>query len=245
MASELAAADYEYHLPDHWVAHAQVPHSQFARLHSYYVGRVVDLIKESGAKTVLEVGCGDGWNVGQMVEQGLEVVGCDWSVNGIAYARLLVPGARFHQGDVRDPDFNAEFGGKFDAVALIEVIEHIPPKDAVDALRNIVSPLKQGGTFVLTTPSVNLVNDNPQHYRHFTEELLREIITEVGGLTLDSVEGYGDVDEERAYWRKARLVDNSLFTIKPLARRLSARRRIEVKSPMDRCHGLILKATKR
>jgi SAM-dependent methyltransferase len=233
--------DHGYKLPDHWVLHEQHQDKPFTLLHSAYVKRAIEIIKASGAKTVLEVGCGDGWNCGEMVAAGLDVVGTDWSVRGIAYASALVPQARFSRLDVTSPEFESQFPDKFDAVALIEVIEHIPPSDCVSAIRSITQPLKSGGTFVLTTPSENFPNDNPLHYQHFTAQKLRDMMGRAGGLEVVSIEGYGDVEADRSYWNKMRWVDNSYYSIKPAIRHFTEqyKKLPRIGAPLDRCHGLI------
>src|SRR5437588_3152259 len=162
---ELTAEAYAHRFPDHWIDHELKAGSLFDNLHRAYAGRAIEIIKQSGAKTVLEIGCGDGWICGAMVKAGLDVVGVDWSKNAISYASMFVPEARFFCGDIRDQEFLTRFPDKFDALALIEVIEHIPPKDCVSAMANIATPLKSAGTFVLTTPSVNLPNTSTLHYR--------------------------------------------------------------------------------
>lgn len=240
---EQTARDYEYRLPDHWIDHIRDPDAPFTKLHAYYVDRVIAIILASGARTVLEAGCGDGWNVGRMVEHGLAATGIDWSANAIGYASRLVPGARFHCGDVRDDAFIRAFPEKFDAVALVEVIEHIHPADCVEALRNVIAPLRDGGTFVLTTPHVNFPNHSAQHYRHFTEEMLRDLLAEAG-LTVLAVEGYGDVRGDRRYWNRMRWFDNRYYSIKPAVRWLRGRHRYTGPTPLDRAHGLIVTARK-
>jgi len=240
--TELTAADYAYRFPDHWLVHEKYTDTLFERLSRAYVSRAIEIIKQSGAKSVLEVGCGDGWNCGQMAKSGLDVVGIDWSENGIKFAKHFVESGQFFRADVRDEDFLHRFPNKFDALALIEVLEHIPPKDCISALMNISAPLKSGGTFVLTTPSVNYPNTNPQHYQHFTEEKLRELVT-CAKLIVKKIEGYGDVSASNSYWSRMRWVDNSLYTIKPLARMLTARYHQTTNlrnTPFDCCHGFIV-----
>jgi SAM-dependent methyltransferase len=226
-----------YALPYHWFLPKE---SIWTSIHDAYVSRVVDLVKQSGAKRVLEVGCGDGWNCGQLAQAGLEVAGIDWSTNGIEHARRLVPKGSFFCGDLTDSEFKAQFPEPFDAVILVEVLEHIPPEDCVSALRNMAACLKDGGTFVLTTPSVNFPNNNPRHFRHFTPRMLEELAEQSGELRLTRIEGYGDMKHLKFYQRLLPLVDNRLFSIKPLRRRLQncVRQRAE-NTTVDRCCGLI------
>lgn len=240
-----SALEYEYALPDHWVDHKLDPDSPFSKLHSYYVGRVVSIIKESGARTVLEAGCGDGWNIAQFVAAGLEVSGCDWSVKGIQYAQMNSPSARLYCGDVRDEEFILRFPDQFDAVALIEVIEHIPPQDAVEALRSLLTRLRPGGIFVLTTPHVNYPNTAKNHYRHFIPQDLVDILEEVGGMEVVATEGYGDVQADRLFWRRMRWFENRHYTIKYFAGRLRKNYGYTGATSWDRAHGIILTARKK
>lgn len=245
--TEMIVSQEAYRLPDHWILHEHRPDDVFTALHGAYVRRAVEILKDCGAKTVLEVGCGDGWNCAEMTKAGLDVVGTDFIQNAITYASALVPEAKFICGDLTSEAFKSRFPEKFDAVALIEVIEHIAPGECVNAIRNIVTPLKPGGTFVLTTPSENFPNDNIYHYQHFTEAKLRAIMAEAGGLKVLSVEGYGDVEAERAHWRKMRLVENRFYSIKPAVKFLTKKYHREtnlLKTPLDRCHGIIMTMTK-
>lgn len=236
---ELTSDDYSYRLPDHWLLDEKTNIGTL--MHHAYVRKVVEIVASDGAQRVIEVGCGDGWNCAKLVERGLEVVGVDWSRNGIAYARQLVPQARFHCGDIRDSEFIQRFSTPFDAAILVEVIEHIPPADCVNAVRDIRNLIRPGGIFVLTTPSVNFPNDNPQHYRHFTEETLRDLVKEAGGFEILDMQGYGDVKAEDRHWKLARFVNNRFYTIHPWYRWLTERyTRHCLGSSFDRCHGFIM-----
>jgi 2-polyprenyl-3-methyl-5-hydroxy-6-metoxy-1,4-benzoquinol methylase len=241
----LTAEDYSYRLPDHWLLDHEDPLGHFPIKHEAYVHRAVQRLKELGAKTVIEVGCGDGWNCGKLVEAGFDVVGTDWSRNGIAYAQMLVPEARFFCGDLRDEAFKRQFPDKFDAALFVEVLEHIPPDDCPAALRNIAEVIKNGGGFVLTTPSVNYPNENVQHYRHFDEKTLRDLLTGAG-FTILKMEGYGDVPYENQMYRKMRWVQNRYYSIHPLRRRMLEhyKKHYTLDRPFDRCAGFIVTARK-
>ena len=245
---ELPAGDSDYRLPDHWILHYRMQGELFERLNNYYVGRVIEIIKQHGAKTVLEVGCGDGWNCSEMVKSGFDVVGIDWSANGIKYASMLVPQAQFFCTDVRDKKFLDRFSENFDAVTLVEVLEHLAPDDCIEAIKNITKTIKLGGVFVLTTPSVNLPRNNPGHYQHFTEEKLRHIISSVGRLDIASIEGYGDAKAEKRHYNRTRWVENRYYCIKPALKWLETfyhRHTALRNTPFDNCHGFIVTMIKR
>ncbi len=232
------ADDYTYRFPDIWLLDEDCI---WTIMHRAYIARVVDLVKDSGAKTVIDVGCGDGWSCGQMARAGLDTVGIDWSKNGIEHAKRLVPDARFLCCDVKDPEFTETFTDPFDAATFVEVIEHIPPDQCVEALRNVRDLVKRGGRIVLTTPSVNFPNDNDTHYRHFTKEILEDLIASAGDLKIESIEGYGDVEAENRHWARARWVHNRYYTIYPALKHLNQKYAPHcTDTPLDRCHGFIV-----
>lgn len=226
-----------YETPYHW----SLPQdSVWTAIHNSYVTRVVDLLTQRAAHRVLEVGCGDGWNCNKLVEAGLAVAGVDWSAKGIAHARRLVPGARFFCGDIRDPAFREQFPEPFDAAIMVEVIEHIAPADCAGALENIKECLGPSGIIVLTTPSTNFPNTNPRHFRHFDRVSLQGLVNEVGGMHLALLEGYGNTRHLRLFELCRPFIDNRVYRIKPLLRRMLdfVGRRAE-RTPLDRCCGLI------
>lgn len=196
---------------------------------------------------VIEVGCGDGWNVGKLVEAGCKnVVGIDWSKNGIDHAKRMVPTAQFYCGNLTDSEFMDQFPDLFDAAILVEVLEHIPPQECVQALQNMIQFIRPGGTFVLTTPSTNYPNDNPYHYRHFTEPVLQELIEEVGNLDIISLEGYGDYNALQQMWMLRRWVDNRYYCIYGLKYWLAKQFAKKCHNPpLDRCMGFIVVMRKR
>src|SRR5689334_7421491 len=78
-----------YLLPDHWILPLCDNTGVWWLDHEAYVARVCEIVKASGARTVFEAGCGDGWNCNELVQCGLDVVGSDWSRNAIDHARRL------------------------------------------------------------------------------------------------------------------------------------------------------------
>ena len=80
--------------------------------------------------SVLEIGCATGELIAAVpVAPGGRRVGLDISPANIAAARARFPGLEFHAGDFRDAGL-----GRFDAVVMSDVLEHVP--DDVGFLRD-------------------------------------------------------------------------------------------------------------
>lgn len=122
---------------------------------------VVAALRDAGAKSVLDIGCGEGRLLKALVScRGLErIAGTDVSQRALTIAaRRLnlerLPGrARqrldLFQGSVLYRD--ARFSG-FDAITLIEVIEHLEPT-RLDTLEQVLFAQARPATLILTTPN--------------------------------------------------------------------------------------------
>ncbi len=132
------------------------------RLNDQRMQAVHQALKESGARRVVDLGCGEGRLMRDLIRDGQfrEIVGMDVSVRALEQAR-----DRLHLGEdaapalrervsllhgsvlYRDPRLTG-----FDAAAAIEVIEHLdPPRLA--AFEQAVFQDARPGTVVITTPN--------------------------------------------------------------------------------------------
>lgn len=130
-------------------------------LHSKRIKLVAEKIIESGAKRVVDLGCGEGKLLRQLLKhkQFSEIAGMDVSYNALMKAK-----ERLHfeemspkqkerinllQGSLTYKDQRLE---GFDAAAVVEVIEHLDT-NRLNAFERVVFEFAKPKTIVLTTPN--------------------------------------------------------------------------------------------
>jgi SAM-dependent methyltransferase len=97
---------------------------------------------------IADLGCGDGRTVGARVQRsGAAYIGVDVSPSAVGAATSLGLDVRL----VDDITTTGLPGGSFDAVFMIEVLEHLV--DPLAAAREARRLLRPGGTFVVTCPN--------------------------------------------------------------------------------------------
>jgi SAM-dependent methyltransferase len=112
-----------------------------------YIGNVSGLC-------VLEVACGRGGFVRQLVGAGARVTGCDFSSAALRATHAKLAQANGHlsaaliQGDAQSLPFA---DAAFDVIVSCETIEHLPQVQA--ALREMRRVTRPGGKLFLTTPN--------------------------------------------------------------------------------------------
>jgi len=132
-----SAADYRYP-PGH------EPHTD--RLLKPHILRYA---RASGAKSVLDLGCGTGTMLRELSSLCPRVVGLDPSESGIVAARENCPPGIFYPlGIYDDPEKIAE--AEFDLAISTEVVEHVfYPRELPRFAR---AKLRKGGLFLVSTP---------------------------------------------------------------------------------------------
>ncbi|MET7696601.1 methyltransferase domain-containing protein [Streptomyces sp. NPDC005485] len=104
-----------------------------------------------GARTVLDIGCGDGTAAATAAPllAGHRLVGVDWSQDALRRAHARLPYAV--RGELTDGGLPFAAGAA-DAVLFSEVIEHlVDPDAALDEIRRVLRP---GGHLMLSTPNL-------------------------------------------------------------------------------------------
>lgn len=102
-------------------------------------------------RRLLDIGCGPGTFIGNYLP-GMEALGVDLSASQVDYATRTY-GSAAHRFSTRSLADLAEAGERFDAVTVIELIEHLVPEDAIRLLAEARSLLTTDGVLVVTTPN--------------------------------------------------------------------------------------------
>jgi len=131
------------------------------RLHEQRLAAVADALKASGARRVVDLGCGNGKLLKRLMaeKQFTEILGVDVGIRDLEAAarRLRLEALNERQrtrikivhGALTYRDTRIE---GFDAAALVEVIEHIEP-DRLASVERVVFEFAKPGVVVVTTPN--------------------------------------------------------------------------------------------
>lgn len=110
------------------------------RVMSTALARLVEAIPSGH---VLEIGSGPGWDADFLEEAGLTVRRTD-----ITQAFIDLQRVRGKDVDRLDA-ITDDFGGTYDAVVVIAVLQHVPPDDVRAVLAKVASALRPGGRLLV------------------------------------------------------------------------------------------------
>ena len=168
-------------------------------LNDQRLGAVMAAIRASGARRVLDLGCGEGKLLRELIKdkQFVEIVGLDVSIRSLENARDRLKVDRMSEaqaarrklvhGSLIYRDRRLE---GFDAAAVVEVVEHLDPP-RLSAFERVVFEFARPGTVVLTTPNreYNVTWENvgaerlrhPDHRFEWTRQEFRAWAEDVAG----------------------------------------------------------------
>jgi SAM-dependent methyltransferase len=95
---------------------------------------------------VLEIGSGPGWDADALEDAGLRVRRTDVTQAFVDFQRSR--GKRADRLDAIDDDF----GGPYDAVVALHVLQHVEPSDLSAVLAKVAGALRPGGRFLVSVP---------------------------------------------------------------------------------------------
>jgi len=168
----------------------EYPNGLYQRVLARYVDRLYALLVSTGARRVLDAGCGEGVVYRSMRARGFdgEWTGVDVSEGAVAYARSRSPEVPWHVSALHRLPFEA---ASFDAVICSQVLEHIPgPAASRDGIarvakRHLIVSVPWEPTFrVLTSLSIALgVGRDPGHVNFWTGPALRTFLATSGTVS--------------------------------------------------------------
>lgn len=132
--------------------------TQSSSLHEERLDRVADLIRRSGAKSVVDLGCGSGSLLRRLVREPVytRITGLEQSGLSLRQARTMLnevapdePRISLLQGSYMDS--HLALSG-FDAAAMVETIEHVNPGRLSEVQRAVFDHYRPGW-LVMTTPN--------------------------------------------------------------------------------------------
>lgn len=168
------AAKYTFpyhHLADtsanNWKAHRNL---SWGYEYMGYLQAVVEEITTRQPKKLLEVGCGDGRLISELLSAGVTgMTGIDIDERAVLFAKAFNfrQDASIQSGDVRKLE---DLG--FDGAVAMEVIEHIPDSELPSIMKAVWERTTPGAFFVITVPTTN-IPVTPAHFRHYDLDLLQ------------------------------------------------------------------------
>lgn len=179
MSSEQQAQELQYCYPYHYIpenGEEGFSQTSFWSWGMRYMGGlelVLSELKKLQFVSLLDVGCGDGRFLPEVAARfpGSELLGIDYSQRAIAFAKAFNPTIDYCCLDITTNTLERQF----DAVTMVEVLEHIPPDMIPDFLQTVAGHMAPGGKLILTVPHANKrVQD--KHYQHFTSTSLHQAL---------------------------------------------------------------------
>jgi SAM-dependent methyltransferase len=111
--------------------------------------RITTILKETGARDVLDIGCGRGALARRLVGEGLAVTGIDPAPDAIAAAQESVPEAQFTVAGAEALPFDP---GSFDACVFLNSLHHVPVPLMGQALHEALRVLRPAGEVIVVEP---------------------------------------------------------------------------------------------
>jgi SAM-dependent methyltransferase len=137
-------------------------------------------------RTVLDIGCGCGLFLFNMVASGWRTAGLEPSEQAVAFATQRLGLGQIWRGDTASAGFSRE---QFDLVTMWHVLEHVA--DPLDTLRRLRPWLRADGLLAVCVPNIQSLQarvfgrfwfhlDVPRHLLHYSPVTLQVLLRKAG-----------------------------------------------------------------
>lgn len=123
----------------------------FSAVRYKFAMKMIGSIYEPNEKEILDLGCSDGGGSYYAAEYAKSVLGVDFDEMAIDFAKN---NSQYKNLEFKHENFLNKKYGEFDGVISFDVIEHIFPENAPIYMNTVMKNLKDSGTFVIGTPSL-------------------------------------------------------------------------------------------
>jgi 2-polyprenyl-3-methyl-5-hydroxy-6-metoxy-1,4-benzoquinol methylase len=179
------------------------------------------LFQQNGA--ALEIGCGDGYMLHSLKQEGWQVVGIERTPEMAEFARTNL-GLEVYSSGIQEIPSQIQF----DLIILFQVLEHIA--DPVAMLKELTHRLTQDGKLIIGVPNFGSWQrkfagktwfhlDIPRHLIHFSPESLEMALQQVG-MTIKTIR-YASLEHDPYGWIQS--IFNRMFNDKNRLTRLLMR----------------------
>jgi 2-polyprenyl-3-methyl-5-hydroxy-6-metoxy-1,4-benzoquinol methylase len=123
----------------------------FSGAHQSRIRNILKTIGQVEGLRCLDIGCGGGYFTNELNKAGANVIGVDYSKQGVEFAKKRFPSLQFR--DMSAYSLTSFSPESFDVVTLIDVIEHLGDPQAV--VSTVYTLLKPGGRIAISTDVAN------------------------------------------------------------------------------------------
>lgn len=134
-----------------WNYQSRFPENYFTSLYGDRIAEVMRRYLPPQA-TVLDYACGTGALTGHLLLAGFSVGACDLSPDSVAYVRDVHVGNPLFRGATTIDELLAS-ELKFDAIVLVELIEHVDDVILANVMSDLRKVLAPEGILIVTTPN--------------------------------------------------------------------------------------------
>lgn len=139
-----------------WNYQSRFPENYFTTLYGDRIAELMRRYLPLQAK-VLDYACGTGALTGHLLRAGFSVGACDLSPDSVAYVNSVHAGnSRFRGATTIQELVASEL--KFDAIVLVELIEHVDDTILVSVMSDLRKMLVPEGIVIVTTPNDENLN---------------------------------------------------------------------------------------